>query len=479
MNAHAGTLSFTAHAEWIVAGYRAMVLDGRWREAYQSFKEDTDGLTTQMIENILKGSKTLVGITTSEEGVDLIDDTFETGRAYRDNMDDLFGGCVLINRRLFRPTTVVTDYGPNDRLARSGMDPREDFILESYHDKLGKLEVDPHSLIERAKRYAQTKEYIVEFCSFEDRPDSKGKRDLAVIFEPGPDLPFWVRPHRTTQDAVNASHKRLRFTGHEREYGSMKEWLKTNASDAAAATFVKYHEIALDVEPEPQTSPDYSSQIRAILKQNEEGGFGMRTVFFGDRAGAREVPNGPLLQWALARLQRIEAVDVKLPNWKPVNPSGIKLPMDDPSHTDWMMAADLLDFHYHEIGPYMDKLCGDVQAEVLGTKATILVAGKSYAVGAIKFCDSKTEVDADTVAVIKHAGVNYIDIARKAAAVITLNGGSMSHLAINGLSEGFLIVLDPKAREKFAEGNFVAIDAVNGTLELVSECKPELSGPNI
>jgi phosphohistidine swiveling domain-containing protein len=477
MNQHAGTFNMAVHAEWVVEGYRGMVLDGRWREALQSFKEDTDGLTPEIVENILKGNKTLHGITTSDEGVELVDDTFENGQRYRDNMEELFGGCVLIGRRLFRPMTVVTDYGPQDRSFRSGFDPREDFIRESFHDKLSKAEIDPYSLIDRAKHYTYAKDYVIEFCTFDDRPNAKGKRSLAVIFEPGPDLPSWIFPHRTTQAAVDASLERLKFTGHQREYGSMESWLKNNGSDVTAANFIKSHQIAWQIEPEPELATDYSERIQAILKQNEDGGFGMRSVYFGDRAGIREVPNGPLLKWALSRLNRFADEKMAVPDWKAVNPSGMKMQNDDPAHTDWMMAAGFTEFEDRDIDRYMDKLCADVQHEVLGIKTHVLVAGKDYAAGVIKYCKPTTEVDDDTIAIIPNAGVDYIDIARKAAGVITLNGGALSHLAVNGLSEGFLIVRDPKAKKKFAEGNYVQIDAQAGTLELISNHKPQLKNP--
>jgi phosphohistidine swiveling domain-containing protein len=463
-------------AEWVVEGYRGMVLDGRWREALQSFKEDTDGLTPEIVEDILKGNKTLIGLTSSEEGVELLDDTFENGKRYRENMDDMFGGCVLINRRLFRPTTVVTDYGPEDRTYRSGFDPREDFIRERFHDKLGKMEIDPQGLIDRAKHYTYAKDFVVEFCNFE-RPDTKGKRSLAVIFEPGPDLPFWIFPHRTTQQAVDASLGRLKFTGHEKEYGTMETWLKRNTSDVAAVSFIKKHEIAWNIEPEPKPAPDYSDRIAAILKQNEEGGFGMRSVYFGDRAGIREVPNGPLLKWALSRLNRHEHEKFPVPEWKAINPSGMKMQNDDPAHTDWMMAAGFTEFEDRDIDRYMDKLCADVQYETRGIKTHVLVAGKQSAAGIIKFCNPHTKVDDETIAVIPHAGIDYVDIARKAAGVITLNGGAMSHLAVNGLSEGFLIVRDPDAKKKFAEGDYVHMDAQEGTLEFISTWKPQLKTP--
>jgi phosphohistidine swiveling domain-containing protein len=463
-------------AETFVETVRDMVLDGRWREALMECQSCLEGIDREQAEAILKGEKTLVGLSSTREGIEYVDDNFPTGRTYLSNLNYLFSGCISINRRLYQPRIVVTDFGPNDRLLRIGsLDPKDEFIFERYLDKKHLLNLS--DLKERAKKYSYEKDVHVEFARFRNRPGTDGPRELPVIFEPAPDLPSWIAPHRTVQDAVDARLGNLRFSGHEAEFGKMTDWLQNNASQLAAKTFIASHKSVWHAD-EPEIEPDYSDRIAAILKQNEAGGFGTRQVDFGGSYGIREIPNGPLLRWALARLNRFEDAKIAIPDWKPINPSGMKMQNDDPSHTDWMMAAGLMDIDHYAISKPMDKLCADVQHEALGIKTHILVAGKDYAAGVIKFCRPDTPVDEETIAVIPHAGIDYIDIARSAAGVITINGGMMSHLAVNGLSEGFLIVRDERAKQKFKDGNFVAIDATTGTLELIAEEKVNIRSPN-
>lgn len=475
MNAHSRSLTFSITGEAITNTLRGMVLDGRWRESVFEFKECIEGWDQKMIDDVLTGHMTFTGSTRDPEGIQLVEDNTEAGETYRRTYDYMFSGCVIINRRLYRPMIVVTDYGPSDRLLGLGLDPREDFVTERFHDKTHLIDKD--SLLLRAKKYSNEKDVVTTFCAFRDRPSANGPRELAVIFEPAPDLPYWSKPHRTPQAAVDASLSRLRFTGHDREYGTMADWLKENVSAVKAANFKRQQAIVWEVGPDEEITPDYSNRIAEILKQNEEGGYGTRDVYFGDEFGVRIVPNGPLHKWALDRFNRYDSRRLSVPDWKPVNPSGMKLPMDDPAHTDWMMAAGLLDADYLTIGRYMDKLCSDVQHEVLGIKTQVLVGGRSTAVGAIKFCNKDTEVDEETIAVIPHAGEEFFEIARKAAGVIALRGGAMSHLAVHGLAEGFLIVRDEKAKSKFQEGQWVFIDATEGTLTIVADTKPTIPTP--
>lgn len=469
MSANSQTLRFSISGETITDTYRSVVLEGRWREAVQDLREClvSDEITPEVIEDILAGRKALVG--TSEEGLSLVEDDTEKAKRHRDELDDVFGGCVVLNKRLYKPRSVVTNYGPMDRRLQLGNDPREDFIREAFHDRPSDL--DTASLLERAKTYSNAGDCITMFCAIKGRPKSAGPRNLVVIFEPAPDLPAWIRPCRNAQEAVDTSTN-LRFVGHDTEYAPMTDWLGENMSPAKARNFEEAHNQAWGIEDD---APGYPDLTEAILRQNAEMGYGLRDAYFGDQMGIRQIPIAPLLKWALDRFNKYEDSKLAVPEWKPLNPSGIKMMYDDPSHTDWMMAAGILDADPRAIDPYIDQLLADVQNEALGLRITVLVGGRDYACGAIKFCKADTEVDHETIAVIPHAGEDFMNIARRAAAVITLKGGGMSHLAVNGLAEGFLIIRDEKAKRKFEDGNWVEINAKAGTLTLISEVKPSFT----
>jgi hypothetical protein len=68
-------------------------------------------------------------------------------------------------------------------------------------------------------------------------------------------------------------------------------------------------------------------------------------------------------------------------------------------------------------------------------------------------------VTVGAVAVIPHAGPDYIEAALSAGAVITERGGAMAHLANIGRERHILIVRLEGARRRFVIGDEVTVDA--------------------
>ena len=69
---------------------------------------------------------------------------------------------------------------------------------------------------------------------------------------------------------------------------------------------------------------------------------------------------------------------------------------------------------------------------------------------------------------IPNAGVKWYETIRNAGGVIVENGGALSHLAVVGLEEGFLVALVENAREIYNEGMLVAMDSRKGIIEIMA-----------
>lgn len=423
------SLSFSTSGPTIVDHLRGLMRHGDWRAALSDAKEIFPDVPEEPLIEILKGNKTLVGRTTDSGGIDYVDDTDHT---YRDYLAGAYDGAILIDGMMYRPISVVTDYGQHDQIGESYL---PDII--SVEDQADLSNFDRSEILNRALFYANGNKLAKAIlCEVPAQKGATETHTLAVIFEPARDLPSWIKPVSNAQAAVSQRLSQLEYIGHEAFYPSRRK---------------------SDLPPE-------SVRKAAILQQNSDLGYGLRAINFGEKLGVRHVPLAPLIVWAAGRLRSYHSERTLIPEWKPVNPSGLKQNMDDPAHTDWMLAAGLLDpdLWGKELDKRMWEISEDLQSEITGTRLHVLAAGKPAASGVIKFCKSADEVDHNTIAVVPNAGVRYYDVALKAAATIVIEGGAMSHLAVNGLADNLLIVRISSAKASFKDGDQVTLDIKNG-----------------
>jgi len=467
-------VSFSVTGDHLTSRSRDMVLSGRWREAIDFLQGSLEGFSTDHALSVLKGEAALTG--SSRDGVFLDDEA--TDEDYRDELADQFKGLARIDGALYRPYLVVCDYGPEDqRLSLNIGDTRTQFITERMQDD---KELDRGALIQRARHYVRNPQADrIEMCQVVSRTDPGVERRLAVAFAPAGDVPMWVLPERTVQAAVDKRMAELEWDGFTRRYGSedlaterdperMENQAKMNFAEQLKTFGNRDMRQALDENLKAQTNRSaevFEERRRKILEQNAARGFGLRRVDFGEDVGVREVPEAPLVRWALARTLSPELA----PEWDPVCPQGVKMMGDDPVHSDWVVAAGLENVDLMERGKrdLQTDLMLQIQKEWLGLETAVLVAGRESASGTIVFAKPDTPCGPNDVAVIPNAGPQYMDVARNAAAVIALKGGAMSHLAVNGLEEGFLILRDPYAKRRFREGDVVSLDARTGLIQKI------------
>jgi len=171
-------------------------------------------------------------------------------------------------------------------------------------------------------------------------------------------------------------------------------------------------------------------------------------------------------------LKRTSLRDLAAP-WKPVCPQGLKMMMDDPYHTDWMVGAGLFDFaEWYEVnsplnraaweaGREIQKRLGSFQCAVLHDPGALgEIFGMAVAPG--------TETDCAAILVLPNLDPKYLeDMCRpNIRAIITGAGGAAAHLAQVAMERQIPIVRVEGDVEKYPVGNFYTIYPQQGRIEL-------------
>lgn len=469
------------------------------RVALSLAKEEFPALSTDQAISIFKGEKCFINDPSGKPGDILLVDDPDSSE-WREELAEAYDGICKIGSGYYRPYGYVVDYGPEDMAKEFDAfeaytrDEAEQIRRKSYATENVQRLLEEHpyafpgityeSLGKRAMHYAFDEGDRAVHCRLKIYGDGP-VTPLWVLFSEAEQPPFWYEP-RTPQDVADAMAHELNVLGYQRTYGSidlsveqdlerMARQAKLNLSDTglrhgtsdAVQKLQEYMEATKSAEPH-----HYEERRERILQQNHDLGLGFRTVDFGDVIGVRDVPNGPLLRWALKRGTGMRDAG---PDWKPVSMSGLKQAGDDPIHTDWITGAGLeqCDFSQEPLMSIQNNLARQIQEETLGFKMHVLVAGKSTVTGVVKHCNKNTAVDPNTIAVVANASIHFDRIAREAAAVIVLEGGALSHLAVNGLEMGQLIIRDPDAREKFPEGTVLNIDLNTGRVVKLGGQEPD------
>ncbi len=471
------------------------------RIALKLAREEFPTLSTDQAIQIFKGEKHFIDDPKGQPGDILLVDDPDSSE-WRAELADAYDGICKIGSGFYKPYGYVVDYGPEDMgkefdKFESFSDHEQDQVMRREYateNVLRMMEDHPYaftgitveSLGKRSMHYAFDERDRAVHCKLPIYGDGP-MTPLWVLFSEAEEPPFWYEP-QTPQQAAEMLIFELNVLGYQRTYGSidlsvekdlarMMRQAKLNLADTglrygnnneATKKLDEYIQSTKSAEPH-----HYDERRERILQQNQNLGLGFRAVDFGGEIGIRDVPNGPLLRWALKRGTGMPDAG---PAWEPVSMSGLKQAGDDPIHTDWITGAGLenFDFGKEPLMSIQNELARQIQEETLGFKMHVLVAGKPGVTGVVKHCKKNSEVDGNTIAVVANASIHFDRIAREAAAVIVLEGGALSHLAVNGLEMGQVIVRDPDAREKYPEGSTVTIDLVAGRIFKVSEPSKEI-----
>ncbi|MTH95205.1 PEP-utilizing enzyme [Roseibium sp. RKSG952] len=432
-----GILNFDVHGDFITDHFRGLVIDDRWRDAVEGLKASLIGASYDHVFAILKGEMKLVGI----NEIDMVEDG--ECEDYLEELNWKFGDILIREGRYYRAYAVVTSYGDED--IPWGLNNREANIVERawhYADDRGNDLVFQH-------RFGMT------YCY--------------VFMHEVRDVPPWVSPLTNPNASIKKTieTRGLEERGWRKQYGKLYNVPPHQSESSHHLT----PDIPLDAtrytvfEHDERELEENLGRWREKIIEQANGEY--RRHDFGGKIGEVDIPLAPLMIWALHRTKK-----KGLPEWKRVCPSGIKMSGDDPCHTDWMIGAGI-PLEAYEDREFKDasyQLMYQIQGETFNPGFNVLVAGKLRAVGTtvhpkMPRYERCTE---EHIAIIPDAGPRWYECVRNAAGVIVENGGAMSHLAVVGIDERFLIIREENAREKYPPGMTIAIDTVERRVEILT-----------
>lgn len=391
-----------------------------------------------------------------------------TDKAYQEKLRWLYAGRVRVKSLWYRPIAYVTNVGPMDMRNTHGRSVNPVWGGGGYTN--------------RAWHYAGCDEVVCDGASYKDK-DGMARE---VIFEQCSEPPHWRDVPRDPQEALTA----FLAAGHGLEERSHSKWYPTKDEPArrrktrtSADPDPKVVEADLQVE-EAEAREEQLARAKQIARLREQimGQAGDDLVELSweeDRsphdknvvltpAGRVMIPRAPFMHWAFAKVPWLVP---QLPPWTPVSPIGMKMQMDDPCHTDWVIAAgfDPLDRRLYYGGAYgiaatelrirlQDE--ADLRVRTNATSVTTLVMGPR-AVGFVVHGSRGKSTPVGSVVVLPNLRPDYLAATVGAAAVITEAGGETAHLAQIGRERGLLIVLVEKALELFPSGALAEVDGAS------------------
>jgi len=393
-------------------------------------------------------------------------------RKYQTRIAWLHAGRIRLRDRWWQPVAYVQDVGP--------MDLKNDHGMLTYTPPGGR------GIKNRGWHYCGKDEIVVDHVSYKDPESPHFERE--VIFRACVERPHWHQPPARPQEALEeylAAGRTLEKRGHSTSYGHDPERWPPGYSIAKPR---QPNEKAMrrklaEQEQEAREKAEEESRLRRVADLRAlilaQAGDDLIELAWEARgevpAGKAMVPRAPFLRWAFARLKYY---DQFLPEWRTISPSGMKMALDEPNHTDWVIGGgfDPLD---------RDLYWGGAKAEAAGRlhsrlqdefedrvraeeeKVTTLVTGARVTGVVVHGLPGKTPAPG-LVVVVPNLHSRYLWAVQAAAAVISEEGGEVAHLVQVAREQAIPVVRAERALQRWGEGDVVEVDTEARTVRVVS-----------
>lgn len=408
-------------------------------------------------------------------------------RKYQTRIAWLHAGRIRLRDRWWQPVAYVQDVGP--------MDLKNDHGVPTYTPSGGR------GIKNRGWHYCGKDEIVVDHVSYKDPESPHFERE--VIFRACVERPHWHQPPTSPQAALDeylAAGRTLEKRGHSTSYGRDPErwpsgypgrsWQRE--PDPPAGGPARFHGATPNAamrrkleeqEREAREKAEEESRLRRVADLRAlilaQAGDDLIELAWEARgevpAGKTMVPRAPFVLWAFARLKWYARL---LPTWKTISPGGMKMAMDEPNHTDWVIGGgfDPLDRDLYWGGAKAeaaDRLRSRLQDEfderqrVEDEKVTTLVAGAKVTGVVVHGHPGETPAPG-LVVVVPNLHTRYLWAVTGAAAVISEEGGEVAHLVQVAREQAIPVVRAERALERWSEGDVVEVDAEARTVRVVS-----------
>lgn len=441
-----------------------------------------DDTVPKIAQRLCDGLASLHG---NERSMRVVDCVHE---GYQRKLRWLHAGRIRIRDRWWQPVAYVSDVGP--------MDLRNDHGMRTYTPAGGR------GIVNRGWHYCGKDEIVVDLVSYKDPESPHLERE--VIFRACVERPHWHQPLTRPQEALEeylAAGRTLERRGHSVSYGRDPErwpsghpgrsWQREPEPPGGgparyrgtvpnAAMRRKLAEERKADEREKAKEADRLLRVAelraAILAQAGDDLIELAWEARGDApAGKAMVPRAPFALWAFARLRWYAKL---LPEWKTISPGGMKMPMDNPNHTDWVIGGGLdpLDRDLYWGGAKAEaaeRLRSRLQDEfdererAEDEKVTALVTGARVTAPVVHGKPGVTPAPG-LVVVVPNLHTRYLWSVQGAAAVITEEGGEVAHLAQVAREQALPVVRAERALKRWSEGDVVEVDPEARTVRVIS-----------
>jgi phosphohistidine swiveling domain-containing protein len=370
----------------------------------------------------------------------------ENAKAYKETLRYVYAGRVRVGGSWWRPRAIVTDFGPGD-MAYATERNRELLTPMSEHEAgLPRMRAVYRG---RVAYYAKEGERVLEATV-------DGKRRF-VIFEPASELPFWWPEKHYMTEAMTefvAVGRRLEEEAWSRTIAAQLEEIPT-ITRAGRPRSLTPEEIRRqeELEEEQFLMRDKLYKERLVAIGEAVRGLSTQTLDMTVEGTVHKVPAEPFIHWALGRT----ALRHLAPEWTAMSPTGLKMPMDDPYHSDWMLGAgfDLYKDYGHDkaVTRASLSLMFELQQKYGNYKCGVIVSGN---VGTVE-----GRVGGEIV-VLPNLSPKHLDKLKYARCIITEQGGALSHLAQVALERSVPIVHVPGAVKRYPEGHKLIVNITEG-----------------
>lgn len=388
---------------------------------------------------VLAGTHELAG--DSAVGLELVEarDSEEL-RSFRKTFRYIYAGRYRDGRCWRRPVAWVAGYGPEDG----------QWATQQLGDCPSDLSESRAGLqrwwMTRARYYCRPGEEPVHL-----EMEEHGR--VFVVTEPCGELPHWMRPNLTAQDAL---------------------------VDALAAE----RRLEKRMPPQLRAAEDRDAKRQKLLasigaRVRKKAGKDVFSLVLAD-GRVLTVPRAPFARWALARTPQRDSA----PPWEPVSPVGLKLDLDDPNHTDWVLGAGLTleEAYSNVVNEAAWNAAFDLQEAARapehkeprrfeGIFASIeklqrLIHDAAVVVDA----GERTGVVGVDIAVFPDAQGARVEELGACRGVIVEQGGPLAHLVVVSKGRGDVTIMrHPDACSLFPPGTRVALTPATGRIVLVEE----------
>lgn len=250
-----------------------------------------------------------------------------------------------------------------------------------------------------------------------------------TVWEPCGEPPFWWTPIASAtagfEDAVQKGRPVVE-RGFEMSSADVLDAIQKRAQEDSKTAERAFQE---------KRALDHKERLQQIAEEVRQQAADDTFVLRTSEGEEFTIPRAPFWHWALNRTDLAHHA----PPWEPISPTGLKLMLDDPYHSDWMLGAGIeLSSSYNTPVARAATNAMFALQEKLGDFEVVVLVDHGEVVGTVGV----------EIAVLPNLSPTYAEVAmnEELRAIIAEEGGAMAHLANVGRERGLTIIRVPNAR---------------------------------